>query len=109
LDVNRENNGGLTPLHLASVRGKLEAVHELLRLGANASMSVVADTGDICITPLHQAVINGHKEIVSVLLDAGCPIDIVNIEGRSALGTPLHQAALKGSVLLDAGCPIDLM
>jgi ankyrin repeat protein len=32
-------------------------------------------------TPLHQAALKGHKEIVSVLLDAGCPIDVVNIEG----------------------------
>ena len=91
LDVNRKANDGLTPLHVASVCGELEAVCELLRLGANASMTVVAGRYG---TPLYQAAMKGHKEIVSVLLDAGCPIDVVNIEGLSAL----HYAAIGGSL-----------
>ena len=91
LVVTREDNDGCTPLHLASAYGKLEAVHELLRLGAQGSMTVVAGAGG---TPLHQAAVKGHKEIVSVLLDAGCPIDVVDIEGRSAL----HYAAIGGAV-----------
>ena len=90
LDVNRENNDGLTPLHAASAFDKLEAVRELLRLGANSSLTVVAGKGG---TPLHQAAVMGHKEIVSVLLDAGCPIDVVDIVGRSAL----HHAARSGA------------
>ena len=91
LDVNRKDNDGLTPLHLASANGKLEAVHELLRLGANASMPVVAVE---CITPLHLAAVRGHKEMVSVLLDAGCPIDVVDSGGLNAL----HYAAAFGAV-----------
>ena len=91
LDVNREDNDGLTPLHWASTYGKLETVRELLRLGANSSMTVVAGKGG---TPLHLAAGKGHKEIVSVLLDAGCPIDEVNIYGHSAL----HYAAEGGAV-----------
>ena len=82
LDVNKQDNDGRTPLHWASGCGKLEVVRELLRLGATASMTVVAGTVG---TPLHQAAIKGHKKIVSVLLDAGCPIDVVDIEGRNAL------------------------
>ena len=88
LDVNRGDAGGYTPLHLAAANGKLEAVHELLRLGGKASMTKVAGTGG---TPLHQAAFGGHKEVVLVLLDAGCPIDVVDSTG----GNVLH-AALRG-------------
>ena len=91
LDVNRKDDDGQTPLHWASTCGKLEAVRELLRLGAQASMTVVAGKYG---TPLHLAAIKGHKEIVSVLLDAGCPIDVVDVEGGSAL----HYAAEGGTV-----------
>ena len=92
LDVNKEDNDGKTPLHLASAHGKLEAVRELLRLGAQASMTMVA--GIYGTKPLHQAALKGHKEIVSVLLDAGCPIDVVDNEGRSVL----HYTAESGAV-----------
>jgi ankyrin repeat protein len=43
-------------------------------MGANASMTITGKHG----TPLHQAAEKGYKEIVSVLLDAGCPIDVVS-------------------------------
>jgi hypothetical protein len=74
---------------------------ELLRLGANASMTVVAGEYG---TPLHQAALKGHKEIVSVLLDAGCPTDVVDIEGFDVVNiegciTVLYILLLK-SVLL---------
>jgi 4-hydroxy-3-methylbut-2-enyl diphosphate reductase IspH len=111
---SREDNDGWTPLHLASVCGELEAVRELLRLGANTS--VICDYA----TPLHQAALKGHKEIVSVLVVTGkleAVRELLRLGANASMtvvageyGTPLHQAALKGhkeivSVLLDAGCP----
>jgi hypothetical protein len=66
---------------------------ELLRLGANASMTVVAGEYG---TPLHQAALKGHKEIVSVLLDAGCPTDVVDIEGFDVVNI---EGTLKGVLL----------
>ena len=91
LDVNKGNVDGYTPLHLAAANGKLEAVHELLRLGGKASMTKVASTGG---TPLHLAALSGHKEVVLVLLDEGCPIDVVDSNGRNVL----HTAAQCGHV-----------
>ena len=93
LDVNGEDVIGYTPLHLAAWKGKLEAVHELLRLGGKASMTKVAGT---CGTPLHQAALGGHKKVMSVLLDEGCPIDVVDSNGLSVL----HFAAQGGHVEL---------
>ena len=93
LDVNREDADGSTPLHSAAGKGKLEAVHELLRLGGKASMTKVAGT---CGTPLHQAALGGHKKVMSVLLNEGCPIDVVSSSGQGVL----HSAAEGGHVEL---------
>ena len=91
LDVNKGDRDGWTPLHSACLYGKLESVCEILRLGGKASITKVADKYE---TPLHQAAYCGHVEIVSVLLDAGCPIDLQDLYGKNAL----HYAARGGSV-----------
>ena len=91
LDVNIGDNKGLTPLHAAAFNGKLESVLTLLRLGGSESMTKEAGKHG---TPLHQAVAGGHKDIVSLLLNEGCPINVVDSEGRSVL----HFAALCGQI-----------
>ena len=125
LDVNIGDDEGRTPLHDAVVCGKLESVRALLRLGGRESMTKVAGTGG---TPLHQAVAGGHKDIVSLLLNEGCPINVVDSGGTSVLhfaawwgqndivqmlvkqgldvnirdsegGTSLHAAAISGHVI----------
>ena len=91
LDVNIGDNEGCTPLHDVAACGEHESVRTLLRLGGRESMTKVAGT---CATPLHQAVMKGHKDIVSLLLNEGCPINIVNSKGESVL----HIAALCGHI-----------
>ena len=91
LGVNGGDANGCTPLHSAAANGKLEAVHELLRLGGKPSISKVAGTYG---TPLHQAVFYGHREVVLVLLEAGCPINVVTSVGQNIL----HFAAECGNV-----------
>ena len=91
LYVDRGDNDGYTPLHLAAANGKLEAVHELLRLGGKISLTKVAEIGG---TPLHLAAFCGNKEVVLALLDEGCPIDVVDSNGRNVL----HTAAQGGHV-----------
>ena len=91
LNVNIDDDNGLTPLHYAVVYGQLESVHTLLRLGGRKSMTKVAVNAG---TPLHQAVKGGHKDIVSLLLNEGCPINVVDSKGRSVL----HYAAEWGQI-----------
>ena len=91
LDVNIGDDEGRTTLHDTATNGQLESVRTLLRLGGRKSMTKVADTGG---TPLHQAVGKGHKDIVSLLLNEGCPINVVDSGGASVL----HYAAQYGQL-----------
>ena len=91
LDVNIGDDEGVTPLHNAAYCGQLESVRTLLRLGGRGSMTKVAGEHG---TPLHQAVAGGHKDIVSLLINEGCPIDMVDNEGH----TSLHFAVVYGHV-----------
>ena len=84
LDVNVGDTGGLgsTPLHSAAAKGRPESVRTLLRLGGRKSMSIVIDRAG---SPLHQAASKGHRRVVSLLLSEGCPIDIRDSDGLTAL------------------------
>ena len=90
-DVNVGDDEGLTPLHAAAALGHFKSVHTLLTLGGRESMTKIAV---IYGTPLHQAVAGGHKDIVSLLLNEGCPINVVDSRGKSVL----HYAARHGQI-----------
>ena len=69
---------GCTPLHVAAVYGRTEAVQELVKLGA--TKSVIAGN---CGTPLNQAALKGHVETAVAMLEEGCLLDEVNIDGAT--------------------------
>ena len=91
LDVNIDDNKGWTPLHSAAVNDQIESVHTLLRLGGRKSLTKVAETGG---TPLHVAIAKGHKNMSSLLLNEGCPINVVDSKGNSLV----HFAARNGQI-----------
>ena len=64
--MDTKNLGGISPLHLASKNGHIEAVRLLLEKGA---LVVAKDKGDN--SPLHLASKNGHRDIVNLLLEKG--------------------------------------
>ena len=91
LDINSEDDEGSTPLHFAAYCNHVEAVRAVVRLGGKSSLTKVAGTSG---TPLHQAAVAGHKEMVLELLDTGCPIDVVDSDGKNIL----HVSAASGHV-----------
>jgi ankyrin repeat protein len=86
-DVNVADELGEKPLHIAAVRGYLQAASMLIAQGADVN------GGDgRGLTPLHAAAWSGNKEVVALLIDKGADINAGDEDGV----TPLHAAALAG-------------
>ena len=106
-DINATNNAGQTPLHVAICNGRTKAMLELIRNGADKV--IAGGFGTVTATSLHVAIPCDHVSIVKAMLKAGCPVDVVDSKGRSAL----HFAAAEGSnagmikEMLSTGCDID--
>jgi ankyrin repeat protein len=93
---------GETPLHFLCVENHIDAVRELVRLGA-----AVNTVNDVATTPLTDAASLGYVELVRFLLEAGASLWL---EGQR--DPTLHEAVRGGSVeivklLLDARAPVD--
>uniref|UniRef100_K3WW17 Uncharacterized protein n=1 Tax=Globisporangium ultimum (strain ATCC 200006 / CBS 805.95 / DAOM BR144) TaxID=431595 RepID=K3WW17_GLOUD len=103
--VDKATNDGMTPLHGASMHGKIEMCTDLL--AKNASVDIKNQTGD---TPLHLAVSNDHFGVVQALISAGAIVNVVNHTGD----TPLIVAARHGyletaQALLTAGARVEMV
>ncbi|XP_067114899.1 BRCA1-associated RING domain protein 1 [Osmerus mordax] len=83
----KRNFKGETPLHLAAIKGEVEAVKELLEQGADPNLKDNAGW-----TPLHEACNLGHQRVVEVLLREGALLNTPGYENDS----PLHDAARNG-------------
>ncbi|XP_028249577.1 BRCA1-associated RING domain protein 1 isoform X2 [Parambassis ranga] len=95
----KKNHKGETPLHLAAIKGDLEAVRELLDQGADPNLKDNAGW-----TPLHEACNLGHLAVVEVLISKGALLNTPGYENDS----PLHDAVRNGhsaivKVLLQLG------
>ncbi|XP_041807042.1 BRCA1-associated RING domain protein 1 isoform X2 [Chelmon rostratus] len=114
--IMKRNHKGETLLHLAAIKGDVEAVKEMLDQGADpnlkdnagwtplheacnlghlAVVEVLASRGALLNTPgyendspLHDAVRNGHPAIVKVLLQLGASQNVLNLHGKR----PAHYA-----------------
>jgi len=80
-DVNAENKGGHTPLHIAtrSTQCHEDIVQLLIDRGANINSKTKRQSN----TALHYAVQNGYKAVVRVLIDAGAVSDVKNNKGKT--------------------------
>ncbi|CAL8266917.1 unnamed protein product [Lota lota] len=85
--VMKRNHKGETPLHLAAIKGDVEAAKELLDQGADPNLKDHAGW-----TPLHEACNLGHLSLVEVLLARGALLNTPGYENDS----PLHDAARNG-------------
>uniref|UniRef100_A0A8C7E5M6 Ankyrin repeat and SOCS box containing 9 n=1 Tax=Naja naja TaxID=35670 RepID=A0A8C7E5M6_NAJNA len=78
-----------SPLHEASIHGRLLALKKLI----NQVWCVNFRTTD-CVSPLHEACLGGHAACVSVLLKHGANVNATTIDWN----TPLFNACVSGSV-----------
>lgn len=78
--VNAPDTARSLPLHLATIRGHLEAVKLLIESGAEVSAGDRENT-----TPLVCAAIGGHQEIVEYLVNQGAAITETDDFGQTAL------------------------
>ncbi|NWX88785.1 BARD1 protein, partial [Nothoprocta ornata] len=87
--ITRRNHKGETLLHVASIKGDLAAVEQLLKNGADPNVKDNAGW-----TPLHEACNHGHKEVVELLLQHRALVNTTGYQNDS----PLHDAAKNGHV-----------
>ncbi|NXP83602.1 BARD1 protein, partial [Passerina amoena] len=85
--IARRNYKGETLLHVASIKGDLAAVEELLKNGADPNVKDNAGW-----TPLHEACNHGHGEVVELLLRHRALVNTTGYQNDS----PLHDAARNG-------------
>ncbi|NWX18897.1 BARD1 protein, partial [Aegotheles bennettii] len=87
--IARRNYKGETLLHIASIKGDIAAVEQLLKNGADPNVKDNAGW-----TPLHEACNHGHKEVVELLLQCKALVNTTGYQNDS----PLHDAAKNGHV-----------
>ncbi|KAJ4918996.1 hypothetical protein JOQ06_027885 [Pogonophryne albipinna] len=81
--VMKRNHKGESPLHLAAIKGNVEAVKEFLEQGADPNLKDNAGW-----TPLHEACNLGHLPVVEVLVSGGALLNTPGYQNDS----PLHDA-----------------
>ncbi|NXX21617.1 BARD1 protein, partial [Podargus strigoides] len=87
--IAKRNYKGETLLHVASIKGDLAAVEQMLKDGADPNVKDNAGW-----TPLHEACNHGHKEVVELLLQSQALVNTTGYQNDS----PLHDAARNGHV-----------
>ncbi|NWH91172.1 BARD1 protein, partial [Aegithalos caudatus] len=87
--IARRNYKGETLLHVASIKGDLAAVEQLLKNGADPNVKDNAGW-----TPLHEACNHGHRAVVELLLRHRALVNTTGYQNES----PLHDAARNGHV-----------
>ncbi|XP_051943297.1 ankyrin repeat domain-containing protein 12 isoform X2 [Hippocampus zosterae] len=85
--VNKRNERGETPLHMAAIRGDAKQVKDLISLGADVNVKDFAGW-----TPLHEACNLGYYDVAKVLIAAGAEVNTQGLDDD----TPLHDASSSG-------------
>ncbi|XP_064633189.1 ankyrin-2-like [Lineus longissimus] len=106
VDVNAQEDGGLSALHYASIGGHEEIVEYLLNSGADPNLrGKYNDRADMA--SLHCAAENGHMDICDKLIVAGADINAVCIRDDKGGNTATMVATLEDQpevlVLLSLG------
>ncbi|NP_001082131.1 BRCA1 associated RING domain 1 L homeolog [Xenopus laevis] len=87
----KRNYKGETMLHLASIKGDIQGVEDLLNSGANPNVKDNAGW-----TPLHEACNLGHTMVVQLLLQHHALMNTTGYQND----TPLHDAVKNGHIAI---------
>lgn len=79
------HESGLSPLHWATSRGRLQVVDLLLARNCNLNIQTMEGTMPAGLTPLHLAITYGRSDLVHRFLEAGADPNICDEEGDSPL------------------------
>ena len=92
--ISTKNNGGMTPLHLASSQGHTEVVRVLAsRLSSDGKLADINACDSVGDTAVNMAALNGHVSVMKLLVSQfGCSPTVKGFKGR----TPLIQACNGG-------------
>ena len=85
-DINIQNSNGWTPIYQSIISNNLEALYELLKLGANPDIP-----NNLGETPLYLSVDNNNYDALIILLQYNANCNIAKNNGN----TPLHLATKK--------------
>jgi len=91
-DVNAKNHNNFTALHIASFKGFIEIVEELII--NNAKINDIVGEAEIIETPLHLACQNNNYEIIELLLENKANVNAVDANQNN----PLHYSAWNNSL-----------
>lgn len=79
ITTTTKGNFGNTPLHVAAVWGDAQAIHLLVKNGANIDAH-----GEYGYTPLHEAVEQRQMAAIETLISLGASLDSRNSDGQNA-------------------------
>lgn len=85
--VNKRNERGEAPLHMAAKKGDYKQTKRLLKAGASVNMKDYAGW-----TALHEACNSGNLRVARYLLKAGADVNVQGFDDD----TPLHDASSNG-------------
>lgn len=90
-DVNVQNDDGLTPLHIACIKGRITIVNLILQYASNDLKERILSSKDRHSNgPLQLAMFYGHEDVVLAILKDNEELTNLPDDQQS---TPLHVAA----------------
>ncbi|AEO71495.1 92e4c9ee-7a10-4609-b83e-85c30042bac6 [Thermothielavioides terrestris] len=92
VDINWQDKGGETALHIAARFGHDECARVLLKGTAEQKANLELTEKSFAWTPLHIAAVDGHLSVAQLLVDAGADVDKLDSSGWTAK----EHAALRG-------------